>query len=140
LIRLLARLSRRSKFLTTSGGGYTLLELIIVVAIIGILSVVMIPQYLRVKESAEATTRIAETISLASQCGVAQQTHITETVTQPFDGSQRVCNGQTTRRINSRQWAGNASGVKCLSATAGPSHRRVRVIVTVRGALTCQFI
>jgi type IV pilus assembly protein PilA len=112
----------------------------VVVAVVGILSAIVIPQYLTAKESAEATTSIAETISIASQCAVAQKTQITETVSQPLNGAQRVCNGQANRSINSRQWSGNAAGVKCLGVTASSSHRRARITVTVEGDMSCQFI
>jgi type IV pilus assembly protein PilA len=115
------------------------MELLIVVAIVGIISAVALPQFLSVKVAAEATTSIAEVLSLASQCAVANKSGIPETVSQPFNGGARVCDGQSLRRINSREWSGDASGVKCLDRTAGPTNRRVRVTVRVDGTLTCQF-
>ncbi|MEA5441578.1 type II secretion system protein [Cyanobium gracile] len=120
--------------------GFTLIELMIVMSLVGILSVVLLPQYFRTKIQAEAAISIAETLSFAEQCAVANKSGIAVTVQQPFNGAARICNGQAVRQINSRTWSGDAAGIQCLGVTANGSQRRARIRVATDGSLTCRFI
>ncbi len=115
------------------------MELMVVVAIIGALSAVVIPQYLRSRTAADAAVIISETLALAKQCAVGSKSGLTQTVNQPSNGNARACNGQALLRINSRSWSGDATGVECLGVTAAASDSRVRITVATDGNLTCQF-
>lgn len=112
----------------------------VVVAIIGALSAVVIPQYLRSRTAADAAVIISETLSLAKQCAVGSKSGLTQIVNQPSNGAARACDGQAVRRINSRSWSGDATGVKCLGVTAASTDRQVRIRVATDGDLTCQFL
>ncbi|WP_371734102.1 type IV pilin protein [Synechococcus sp. CCY 9618] len=119
--------------------GFTLVEVMIAVAIVGILSAVVFPQYRRARTQAEAVSSIAETLAFAEQCALANRTGLPVTVQQPFNGANRVCNGRAVRQINSRTWSGDAAGIMCLGVTAGASHRRARIRVAADGSMRCIF-
>jgi type IV pilus assembly protein PilA len=120
--------------------GFTLLELLIVASIVGILSAIVLPQYLRARAVAEASTIILETVAFAEQCAVAHKSGLPVVVAQPGGGPTRNCNGTAARRLNSRRWSGDAGGILCLGVPAGSTHRRAILRVSMDGAaVTCSF-
>ena len=64
-LELLAKLRDRKSPLQK---GFTLVELMIVVAIVGILSAVALPQFLQARNAAAAGARIGELLGLAKEC------------------------------------------------------------------------
>ncbi|MEA5390778.1 prepilin-type N-terminal cleavage/methylation domain-containing protein [Cyanobium gracile UHCC 0139] len=119
--------------------GFTLLELMIVAAIVGILSAIVVPQYRRAMAVAEASSSILETVAFAEQCAVAHKSGL-HTVVDPPGGPSRNCNGTSARQINSRSWSGDASGVLCMGQQAQGTHRRAMLRVAVNGSITCTFL
>ena len=69
--RLLAKKDRKGL-----AQGFTLIELMIVVAIIGILSAVAIPQFLGVRDRSELQAFVGEAVGLAKECAVGQITKV----------------------------------------------------------------
>lgn len=120
--------------------GFTLLELMIVAAIVGLLSAVVLPQYLRARAVAQASSSILETVAFAEQCAVAHKSGLHVVVAQPGGGPTRNCNGTSARQINSRSWTGDASGVLCLGQQAQETHRQAMLRVAVNGTITCTFL
>lgn len=113
------------------------------VGIVGILSAVALPQYLRTMAVAEASSSILEALSFAEQCAVAQKTGLPVVVTPP-GGPARNCNGTHGRNIHSRTWSGDATGVRCLGVPASSSHRQAILFVSsgldpVIGGISCSF-
>ena len=51
-------------------GAFTLVELMIVVAIIGLLSAVALPQFLNARSRADAKSKVGEAVGLAKECAV----------------------------------------------------------------------
>ena len=73
--RLLAKEDRKGL-----AKGFTLIELMIVVAIIGILSAVAIPQFLGVRDRSAVSAKVGEMIGLAKECAVGQVTKAAQPV------------------------------------------------------------
>lgn len=124
-LELIRTLQQRRKM---AASGFTLVELMIVVAVIGILSAVALPQYLKARARAEAGAKIGEAIGLAKECAVANASKLPEVV------AGTTCSGAA--RTFGATWTGNAEGVKCLTKTIA-AETAVGIAVSVDGALSC---
>jgi type IV pilus assembly protein PilA len=132
-----AAAARRS---TTGAPGFSLIELTIVAAVVGIIAAIALPQYRRALSTAEASSRVLETIAFGEQCAVAHRSGLHALVAQPSGGATQFCNGASTRQFDSRRWSGDATGVLCMGSPAATRHRQARLRVTVTGAITCTFL
>ena len=120
--------------------GFTLIELMIVVAIIGILSAVAIPQFMGVRDRAAASTKVGELVGLAKECAVGQVTKVDQT---PALGSSGItltgtCTGtaDVTMAIAALTPAAPAN-VKCLSANSAAGNTIAKITITPAGGMTC---
>jgi type IV pilus assembly protein PilA len=136
--RLLAKKGRKS--LTQ---GFTLIELMIVVAIIGILSAVAIPQFLGVRSRAAASAKVGELVGLAKECAVGQVTKFNQ---GPSVGTSGVvvtgtCDGSATTDVTLATPILDPvpADVKCLSASSTAGNTKATISVTQSGAMTCAW-
>ena len=116
---------------TTLHKGFTLVELMIVVAVIGILSAVALPQFLNARNAAAAGATVGELLGLAKECAVIAASDIG---TQPTGVTCNSAGGTITRTFTS-----GAAGIKCLGATAASTNGTVKVTIASDGGLTCGF-
>ena len=118
--------------------GFTLVELMITVAIIGLLSAVAIPQYLNARDRADAKSKIGELIGIAKECAVfnAEADDKTTSVKIP-SGETIECGGSSpsTISISSREWQSSIS-VECLRNTVEAT--KVAIEVTDHGQMSCK--
>ena len=87
--------------------GFTLIELMIVVAIIGILAAIAIPQY----NNYIARTQVAEAMSLIAPVKIGLAEHFESTGDFPADGSTSIIgpSGISGEYVSSVEWAKNGA-------------------------------
>lgn len=118
--------------------GFTLVELMIVVAIIGLLSAVALPQFLGARSRADARAKIGEVVGLAKECAVFNaEADPTSTSVRLAVGGTVWCGGATptAQPFTSRAWAATQS-VTCLGSTLTTGKSAI-ITVSNAGQMSC---
>ncbi len=115
--------------------GFTLVELMIVVAVIGILSAVALPNFLNARNAAAAGAVVGEALGLAKECATLA---ISDIGNAPASGNATVSCNATSGTVSASFTAG-ASGIRCLNQTTASNSSKVTVTISSLGAITCAF-
>lgn len=130
-------LGGRSSF-SKGAGAFTLVELMIVVAIIGLLSAVALPQFLNARSRADAKSKVGEAVGLAKECAVfnAEADISATTVRTPTGGTITCGTGTPTSKDMSSRAFSTSMTVTCLGSTL-VNVSSVGIVITSGGQLTC---
>ena len=112
--------------------GFTLIELMIVVAILGLLVGVALPRYLGTRDAADAGAAIGQIVGLAKECATYRTAGGVGTA--PVD-----CPIGTADASFSRSWSGTVANLRCLTTAGGATSTRATITVTSTGVMTCAF-
>ena len=136
-LQLLQQLRKRQGLLKQ---GFTLVELMIVVAIIGLLSAVALPQFLSTRDRAEAKAKVGELVGLSKECGTfnAEADMTPSTITGPLTANVVTCGGSSPNTVNmsSKTWRVSLA-IDCVGSTI--TAKQAKMVIDPTGKLTCSL-
>ena len=132
----------------TYGAGFTLLELMIVITVLGILTGIALPSYQNARNAALIGKAVDALIDHSNVCAVINAAGIGEKPTPPPLSLERGgvvilsngCDGVKQGATLEATWGqARARGVACLQSRSISSSSKARIVVSPEGALTCTF-
>ena len=137
--RLQLALLNRKKSRNLLEKGFTLVELMIVIVIVGVLSAVALPNFIGTRDKAAAGALIGSLQGFAKQCATEQLTGggslTTDEVTEAGGTLSAVCAGSANVTIKNTEGftAGRVTGLLCGRSSAGVEQK------AVAASTTCTF-
>jgi type IV pilus assembly protein PilA len=119
--------------------GFTLVELMIVVAVIGILSAVALPQYLQARNAAQAGAAIGEALGLAKECATFAASDIGGAPNPPAAAgveNPKPCEAATGGTYTAK-WTAGPVGIRCLAGTSTSANSTATITIDGNGTIAC---
>jgi type IV pilus assembly protein PilA len=116
---------------------FTLVELLIVVAIIGLLAAVALPQFLTARDRADAKAKVGELVGLAKEWATFNaEADLTSSIIAAPDNKSVTCGGAVPVGVtmSSRSWR-TTLAVECAGSTF--SATRAKMDVQASGKMVC---
>lgn len=116
---------------------FTLVELMVVVAVVGLLSAVVVPTYLNARSAAAAGAVVGEAIGFAKMCATAAASDVDTGITTGSTNVTVACS--TAGGTVSVTFAAGASGIQCLADTSAAADNSATITISDAGVTTCLF-
>jgi type IV pilus assembly protein PilA len=127
-------LLHRLRLRRDSRSGFTLVELMIVVAVVGLLAAVVIPRFLAARTTAQAGAQIGETVGLAKECAL----FIASGGVGPNPDPLRCV--ATSGGTFTATWSPVMRGqLVCLGIQSTQGVSQATINVDINGTMTCTF-
>lgn len=130
-----------------SAAAFTLAELMIVVAILGILVVVAIPTYQQARSAALIGSLVGELVGYAKACALINASGVGDTPTPPPVTAERGgvqvtegCSGEGQGARLEASWGeARAKGIPCYTSRSLITSRKAKIEITANSVLSCVF-
>ena len=127
--------------------GFTLIELMIVVAVLGVLVVFAIPAYQQARSAALIGSVVSELLSYGKACALLNSTGMGTPPTPPNVSQVRGgvvikegCDGESTGATLEASWGeARADGVSCLASRSSSTSSGAVLVITSGSTLNCTF-